>query len=1273
MSYRAPRGPSATATRRQKPNTRASNQNVPSRTPSGFLDGLKNIVAGPLSWFGGGGQDGENDVENEHGDKVTAGSKRRGDGRKSPPASPRKRVRRNSPPPASNSGHDAVGGYLDPPPEVLRDCAILPNGTENRWDGMPSKSGNAPSVTNGIKSSGSDLSLSDLRRPHRLPSGLSFQQPPKYQSSFGRSASRSPTRQSYDLNSAGGMEAASQPNGVRRQSSVMNLDFGPRREPQTIVNGRSRNASSQGKRIFSSGPSFGGGLQDHSVKSPMDTEFTGIARSPSIADRTMVSPERDRSQGPLRMGSLLRNSVAPLGRQRLPMGPFGSSVSASHQIPLLRRSSSVMSVEPLSGISSSCREPSQIIFEPSLGITTVGEADAAIKASSPAPRVPRNNAERILLALEQATPLTDARRIRQKQKEALKVPVPGGLSGRTSRMLNPYGRPALVEKAPSESNSAGSASEKGVSKAPGALRRYLDSGKKPKAEAKVQTDQEESKLQPIQEDLELEMDAEDQSTKKATEVKVQKADKSVEAVTPEKLVPNRDFQMPGRPTSSLRSARAPTFRSHMPSSRPTKKSSNRFSANFADEDDDEGMTEDKTALSPDDLTAWAKSKGAGLEVPAGWNFNITVPTEARVDKAGVDSKQAAADTEKQRRDELVRKLVGGNPSRVDPFAHAGPPMLPAVPSKGFFLEKSTPASQPVASVIAPDTTSRPNPFSAFPGPKAPTPAAAPVSTSIFGGLAPEAAASMPPKGPTAAATIVSPPLPSTESAKPSWFTQTVPAVVAEKAAENAGSKTEMETASLAEIPKPLFGGQPTFAWGAAPTSSNGQIKPQADAVVPEPARSKAPSPSPFAGLGKGFPSSAPVNASKASLPAPPSVTEPPKAPIFSIGAPPTMDKASTPAPPPSFGSFNVIKPAAPALASQTSVSTEHKPPPLFGSSFAAAPAALPTPAVTEVSTKLAPATPPVSLAFSFNQPSAATLPAPVSTPSPFQFTNPTIATTTTAATTAATTAPSLFPFGAGSQAKPTTPLFTLTSASNAADAPSKPVFAFGAAFGSGATSAPTSKPITPPPQELDSMMDEGSPNRNAQVAIPAAPSSNIFSFSGSASSPFASTPAAATASTPAFSFNTKAAGNPFSNPFAPTTNGTSNTNIFSQPAPASPFASHASSPFPSPHQPPQTFGSPAVSAGAFGSPQQAPVAFSTGNSTGAGGAGAGGSGFTFLVNTSVTNSPTQAQAVTSPSTSGPAFVFSSGTSNPNSPDRPIKPLRRTGSTAARRGSATRGR
>lgn len=88
--------------------------------------------------------------------------------------------------------------------------------------------------------------------------------------------------------------------------------------------------------------------------------------------------------------------------------------------------------------------------------------------------------------------------------------------------------------------------------------------------------------------------------------------------------------MPGRATSSLRAARAPTYRSHVPSSRPTKRATNRFSANFADDDDD-GMEEDQGGLRADELEQWAKSTGTGLVVPTGWSFktvDAAKPTDA---------------------------------------------------------------------------------------------------------------------------------------------------------------------------------------------------------------------------------------------------------------------------------------------------------------------------------------------------------------------------------------------------------------------------------------------------------------------------------------------------------------------------------------------------------------------------------------------------------------------------------------------------------------------
>lgn len=141
-SHRAPRGTSSgAATRRSQRVTpkKVADQNQPQRGPSGFLDGLKSIVAGPLSWFGAVEKEDDSDAENGDVDGLQTGSKRRGGGgggggRKSPVSGhTRKRIRRESPPPAQK-GPRTASGYLDPPPEVLRDTNNLANGYENRWD-----------------------------------------------------------------------------------------------------------------------------------------------------------------------------------------------------------------------------------------------------------------------------------------------------------------------------------------------------------------------------------------------------------------------------------------------------------------------------------------------------------------------------------------------------------------------------------------------------------------------------------------------------------------------------------------------------------------------------------------------------------------------------------------------------------------------------------------------------------------------------------------------------------------------------------------------------------------------------------------------------------------------------------------------------------------------------------------------------------------------------------------------------------------------------------
>lgn len=84
------------------------------------------------------------------------------------------------------------------------------------------------------------------------------------------------------------------------------------------------------------------------MKSPVEGDFFRSTRSPSVTDIAngiQASPERDRTQGPLRMGSVLRTghamkSVSPSkpGRHG-PVFPTGG---------LIRRGSSMMAVDNVS-------------------------------------------------------------------------------------------------------------------------------------------------------------------------------------------------------------------------------------------------------------------------------------------------------------------------------------------------------------------------------------------------------------------------------------------------------------------------------------------------------------------------------------------------------------------------------------------------------------------------------------------------------------------------------------------------------------------------------------------------------------------------------------------------------------------------------------------------------------------------------------------------------------------------------------------------------------
>ena len=90
---------------------------------SGFLDGLKNIVSGPLSWLAAIGKDTPNsDEENIPGDGSPAGAKRRvGSVKARGTSPPRKRLRKGSP-----THLDQTAGYLDPP-DVLKVSSLAPN------------------------------------------------------------------------------------------------------------------------------------------------------------------------------------------------------------------------------------------------------------------------------------------------------------------------------------------------------------------------------------------------------------------------------------------------------------------------------------------------------------------------------------------------------------------------------------------------------------------------------------------------------------------------------------------------------------------------------------------------------------------------------------------------------------------------------------------------------------------------------------------------------------------------------------------------------------------------------------------------------------------------------------------------------------------------------------------------------------------------------------------------------------------------------------------
>ncbi|KAG8956536.1 hypothetical protein FRC04_000014 [Tulasnella sp. 424] len=1312
--------PKSAIRRSQKPYSgRPNGQAKLKKKEPSFLDGLKNIVTGPLSWLTTIGKDrADSDEENIPGDDTLTGSKRRGgSGQKARGNSPaRKRLRlESSPQPVAGASDaaQAVGGYLDPP-MVLRDSVLAPNVSQgaNRTGGEPAR----PSVRNGttevISSVNSNLArpnhrrlqidgsyglgvAADGRRPHRpsVPVGHARSlllnedtvgilscatSSMELMSTFSQSSKASHSPLAPFPSIRGTNTVVSPGSGIRRTSGLLGSKEG---SPEPV---RRRQSSviqlNVGQRRVSGQTQVSDG--DQSMFSPLDGVFPR-GRSPAVTDvnmrAPMSSPERDRTQGPLRMGSILRQSHTPhetTMRSVSPIKPgagvyrpgplvFPSSASAS----LIRRASSMMNVDQPAANALGRRSSSQVIFDPTMGITSPEELAQANQATAPKPRAPRNNAERILLALEQATPLTEARKLRQKQKEAIRVPASGSsLGGRAGRMLNPYGRP-LPNKAQEEPDDEPSVS----ARQPGALRRYLDA-QKAQLEKKGQKALQEQteKMETVEEDQEPsnqspnEGKADDKMVEDKAPVTPTKQDKAVEA-SPEDL--RRPAAMPGRATSSLRAGRAPVFRTHVPSSRPT----NKFSAKFVDDDDDDGMQEESASLTPAELSKWVERGGGGLEVPTGFSFDFSKPATTQTQSKPQESKSASDDTKKadEKREALIKALRGDKPIGLNPLDSMGPPKLPSIPAAPFFTKPvfaasafaapaeapkpvvTEPTKPPSTLPVQPPVVSKsPSPFTFTATPPAPKPeseiapktANGPVSSLpfSFGGF-------------SASKPITNLP-----------FSLSPPRQPAEN---NDVPKPAPPVFNLATpvSEKPLSNGS-TFSFGIPPaaTVTSSTPDPKTATEIPnaeasEAKRSTAPSPSPFA-VSMNAVSAAP------GVPKPTLAASSAPAPIFSFGSG-TQSATTTQTIPSLFGSGGIAKETGTNVPTPVA---EAKSP------FTFTPAPAVTPPVTAPSAPSltihtpAPATQAPSFSFTAPTPTTTTAPEPATKTNPFGGIGlgaPPAAGSSTS--TPGTQTPS-FSFSFGSKQEAPKPSFSFGAPAAAPKPETSSPFSFGGAttttttngfgngtgfsFGSGLKPAevPPPPPKTPPATNLDAM-DEGSP---PQVTPAQTGASSGFSFSSSTVPPSV---AASSAPSFGFSFNT-----PGSNPFAaaPSSTATSNpfasaapsvsspANPFAQPTPSSPFPSQPNSPFASPAAQHQVINSPAPSASAFtfGSPQTAP------------------GGFTFSAGGGSVLSPTAPSGT--PTT--PTFVFGKGLTSPN--ERPIKGLptaKRPGAPGTRR--ATSGR
>ncbi|KAG8962524.1 hypothetical protein FRC03_004162 [Tulasnella sp. 419] len=678
----------------------------PKRQQSGFLDGLKSIVAGPLAWLSGIGKEGDEDEDEAQETGMAMGSKRANVTSGGAGGPPKKKARRSSPPlPAvsplapSNSRTKDPGGYLDPP--MLKNSTMVSSESAPIGPRLLFNTLGRPNADSQAESS-SFPAFND--RGFVPPQSFA---PTPLGSRFPARTERTP--ESYGLVSQSPFSKATN----LPPASIVSPNSGIRRTASAAFNLNKQAAPLFGRNNAVQQDSLTPSWSLDPMRSPHrqlthNTQHPRLSKSPSVTDGRnglLVSGRTDGSSEPeqnqhhisLAFGSTRRFPYPQYGGIKKSTSPVKNPILGNDKGlgSLVRRSSSLMNLDQPGTTTSGLerRRSSQMVFDKTMGITTIEE----VEAQKPAPRAPRNNAERILIALEQATPLTEARKLRLKQKEAVRVPAP-----------SPYARPTtLFGQGKSKKNARGADADGAEDQANiggGALRKYLDSGRKerlPTKEEKIAA-VKKAKEEKEREAKQMEQNGEDEDMdKEEPNVEVEGKGKAKEMRDEMIQVDGRSTSsmsnspaparssMPGRNTSSLRAGREKTFRSHAPSSRPT----NRFSAKFDDEDDVDAMEEEKSesaSLTAEELAKWSSRGGGTLEIPAGFKF-----TEA--------PKTVKVPSDKEKKAELLKKLSSA-PAPA-PKTISGPLALPKPPSTPFTFGGVTPAKFTSFAGGAPQTQS----------------------------------------------------------------------------------------------------------------------------------------------------------------------------------------------------------------------------------------------------------------------------------------------------------------------------------------------------------------------------------------------------------------------------------------------------------------------------------------------------------------------------------------------------------------------------------------